>query len=191
MDDLLQSLPAVWLPLLVFVARVVDVALGTLRIIFVARGQKYLAPLLGFVEVFIWIVAVSQIMRGAHTMTAYLGYAAGFAVGNYVGMWIESRLAIGKLILRTILPGDISGLVKALRDAGFGVTRSAAEGGTGPVSIIFTAINRKDLPIVVGIIHQHFPKAFLTVEELRATEAGVFPHSNQPTFFGDYRTKRK
>jgi len=191
MDALLQSLPAVWLPVLVFFARVVDVSLGTLRIIFVSRGQKYLAPLLGFVEVFIWIVAVSQIMRGAHSMIAYLAYAAGFAAGNYVGMWIENRLAIGKIILRSILPGDSNGLVKALRDAGFGVTRSAAEGGAGPVSIIFTAINRKDLPVVTGIIHRHFPNAFLTIEELRATEAGIFPRSTQPSFFGDQRTKRK
>jgi uncharacterized protein YebE (UPF0316 family) len=149
MDALLQSLPAVWLPVLVFFARVIDVSLGTLRIIFVSRGQKYLAPLLGFVEVFIWIVAVSQIMRGAHTMVAYLAYAAGFATGNYAGMWIENRLAIGKLILRTFLPGDSNALVKALRDAGFGVTRSAAEGGTGPVSIVFTAINRKDRSYII------------------------------------------
>jgi uncharacterized protein YebE (UPF0316 family) len=170
---LLQSLPAVWLPVLVFFARVIDVSLGTLRIIFVSRGQKYLAPLLGFVEVFIWIVAVSQIMRGAHTMVAYLAYAAGFATGNYAGMWIENRLAIGKLILRTFLPGDSNALVKALRDAGFG------------------AINRKDLPVVTAIIHHHFPNAFLTIEELRATEAGIFPRSTQPSFLGDQRTKRK
>ena len=191
MDALLQSLPPVWLPVLVFFARVIDVSLGTLRIIFVSRGQKYLAPLLGFVEVFIWIVAVSQIMRGAHTMVAYLAYAAGFATGNYAGMWIENRLAIGKLILRSILPGDSNGLVNALRDAGFGVTRSAAEGGAGPVSILFTAINRKDLPVVTGIIHRHFPNAFLTIEELRATEAGIFPRSTQPSFLGDQRTKRR
>lgn len=191
MDEFLQNLPSIWLPLLVFIARVIDVTLGTLRIIFVARGQKYLAPLLGFVEVFIWIVAVSQIMRGAHTILAYFAYAAGFAAGNYAGMWIESRLAIGKLIIRTILPGDTSVLVKALHDAGFGVTRSIAEGSVGPVSIVFTAINRKDLSVVVEIIHHHFPKAFLTIEELRATEAGVFPQPVRQTFFADYRTKRK
>jgi uncharacterized protein YebE (UPF0316 family) len=191
MDALMQNLPAAFLPVMIFFARVIDVSLGTLRIIFISRGQKYLAPLLGFVEVFIWIVAVSQIMRGAHTLAAYLGYAAGFAVGNYVGMWIEARLAIGKLIIRSILPGDTTKLVKTLRDAGFGVTCSAAEGSTGPVSIIFTAINRKDLPLVVGIIHQFSPKAFLTVEELRVAEAGIFPRSSQPSFLGDQRTKRK
>ena len=86
----------VWLPLLIFLARVLDVSLGTLRIIFISRGKKYLAPALGFLEVFIWIVAVSQIMRGVQDWVSYLAYAAGFATGNYVGMWIENRLAIGR-----------------------------------------------------------------------------------------------
>jgi len=191
MDALLQSLPEVWLPVLIFFARVVDVTLGTMRIIFISRGLKNLAPLLGFVEVFVWIVAVSQIMRGAHGLAAYLGYAAGFATGNYVGMWIEGRLAIGKLIIRTFLPQDSGSLVKALRDAGYGVTSLAGEGSTGPVSVVFTVINRKDLPVVVGIIHHFFPKAFLTVEELQTAEAGVFPHSARNSFWSDFRIKRK
>jgi hypothetical protein len=80
------------LPLIVFLVRLTDVTLGTMRIIFVARGRKYLAPLLGFIEVFIWITVVSQIVRGAQNIVAYLAYAAGFAVGNYVGMIVEERL---------------------------------------------------------------------------------------------------
>ena len=191
MDALLQSLPEVWLPVLIFFARVVDVTLGTLRIIFISRGRKNLAPLLGFVEVFVWIVAVSQIMRGAHNLAAYLGYAAGFATGNYVGMWIEGRLAIGKLIVRTFLPQDTSDLVRVLHDAGFGVTRLEGEGSAGPVSVVFTVINRKDLPAVTGIIHRFFPKAFLTVEELQSAEEGVFPQPPRHTFWSDFRTKRK
>ena len=191
MDALLQSLPEVWLPVLIFFARVVDVTLGTLRIIFISRGRKNLAPLLGFVEVFVWIVAVSQIMRGAHNLAAYLGYAAGFATGNYVGMWIEGRLAIGKLIVRTFLPQDTSDLVRVLHDAGFGVTRLEGEGSAGPVSVVFTVINRKDLPAVTGIIHRSFPRAFLTVEELQSAEEGVFPQPTRPGFPFDFRSKRK
>jgi len=74
------------LPLLVFFARVVDVTLGTLRIIFTSRGKRHLAPLLGFVEVFIWVSVIAEITKGAHNIVAYLAYAGGFAVGNYVGM---------------------------------------------------------------------------------------------------------
>src|SRR5512138_2586238 len=99
------------LPLIVFLARIADVTVGTIRIIFVARGKKYLAPLLGFVEVFIWITVVAQIVGGAQNMVAYLAYAAGFAVGNYVGMIVEEKLAIGTLVIRVILPKEESALV--------------------------------------------------------------------------------
>ena len=94
------------LPLLVFFARVVDVTLGTLRIIFTSRGKKVLAPLLGFVEVFIWVSVIAQITRGANNIVAYLAYAAGFATGNYIGMLIENKLAIGMLVVRAIIPGQ-------------------------------------------------------------------------------------
>jgi len=164
-----------WLPLLIFFARVLDVSLGTLRIIFISRGKKYLAPALGFLEVFIWIVAVSQIMRGVQDWVSYLAYAAGFATGNYVGMWIENRLAIGTLIIRTILPNGADELVGRLRQAKYGVTSVQGQGSNGPVTLVYTIIKRKDMGAVVGIIHQLFPHAFLTVEELRSTAEGIFP----------------
>ena len=91
--------PWVILPFIIFAARVFDVTLGTMRIIFLSRGKKYLAPLLGFVEVLIWITVVSQIVGGAHNIVAYIAYAAGFAAGNYVGMVIEDKLAIGTLVV--------------------------------------------------------------------------------------------
>jgi uncharacterized protein YebE (UPF0316 family) len=100
----------VLLPFLVFSARVVDVTLGTLRIIFTSRGKKYLAPLLGFVEVFIWITVIAQITKGAHNIVAYLAYAGGFAVGNYIGMYIEDKLALGMLVVRVIVPEHIQEL---------------------------------------------------------------------------------
>ena len=164
------------LVLMIFFARVFDVTLGTLRIIFVARGQKYLAPLVGFIEVFIWIAAVSQVMRQANSdVFAYLGYAAGFAAGNYIGMWIEDKLAIGKLLLRTILSSGAAALTNNLQQAGYGVTTMQGEGATGPVTMVYTVIKRKDLPGVVSIIHQTHPKAFLTIEQLRSAEEGIFP----------------
>lgn len=164
------------LVLMIFFARVLDVTLGTLRIIFIARGQKYLAPLFGFIEVFIWIAAVSQVMRQANSdIFAYLGYASGFAAGNYIGMWIEDKLAIGTLVLRTILPNGASALTGNLQQAGYGVTTVQGEGATGPVTLVYTIIKRKDLSSVVDLIHQTHPKAFLTIEQLRSAEEGIFP----------------
>ncbi len=165
----------VFLPLLIFVARVVDVSLGTLRIIFTARGKRRLAPLLGFVEVFIWVAVISQMVRGVNHVVAYLAYAAGFAAGNYVGMWIENRLALGTLVLRIILAQSGDVLADALHQAGYGVTRVDGLGANGPVKLIYTIVRRKDLPAVLELVHQVTPKVFLSVEEVRSTEEGVFP----------------
>jgi len=166
------------LPLLVFFARVVDVTLGTIRIIFVSRGKKYLAPLLGFVEVFIWVAVIAQITRGAHNIVAYLAYASGFAAGNFIGMYIEDRLAIGTLVLRIIIPNDADTLIGLLRASGFGVTSVDAEGATGAVKLIYTIVMRRDLANVADIIHKTRPNAFFTIEELRSAQEGVFPRRN-------------
>jgi len=163
------------LPLIVFLARFLDVTLGTMRIIFLSRGRKILAPLLGFVEVFIWITVVSQIVGGVQNYVAYLSYAAGFAVGNYVGMVIEERLAIGTLVIRAILPKEGHSLVKRLRDEGYGVTHVDGHGATGAVVLVYTIVMRRELEQVVGIIQDTAPRAFFTVEELRSVRQGIFP----------------
>jgi uncharacterized protein YebE (UPF0316 family) len=175
------------LPSLVFLARVMDVSLGTLRIIFTSRGKRHVAPLLGFIEVFIWVSVIAEITRGTHNLVAYLAYAGGFATGNYVGMWIEERLAIGNLVIRAILPDERSGLINDLREAGYGVTSVDGQGARGPVKLIYTIVSRKDMPDVVKIIHTKYPRAFFTIEELRSLEQGIFPARQffpQSAFFG-------
>jgi len=174
----------VWvgLPALVFLARVTDVTLGTMRIIFTSRGKRHLAPLLGFIEVFIWISVISEITRGAHNVAAYLAYAGGFAAGTYIGMFIENKLAIGMLVVRAIVPNHVHELTKTLSENGYGVTRVDAHGSQGPVNLIYTIVQRKDLPGVAGIIHSAYPNAFFTVEEVRSAEHGVFPINPQGRF---------
>jgi len=177
----------VGLPLLVFFARVTDVTLGTIRIIFTSRGKKNIAPLLGFVEVFIWITVIAQITKGAHNIVAYLAYAGGFATGTYIGMYIENKLAIGMLVIRAIIPEHIKDLALKLQEKGYGVTSVDAQGSQGPVKLIYTIVMRKNLSEVANIIQQAYPNAFFTVEELRSVEHGVFPQStsyNQNTFWG-------
>jgi uncharacterized protein YebE (UPF0316 family) len=178
----------VLLPLLIFSARVVDVTLGTIRIIFTSRGQKYLAPLLGFVEVFIWITVIAQITKGAQNIAAYLAYAGGFAVGNYVGMYVEDKLALGMLVVRAIVPEHIQELTERLHEGGYGVTSVNAHGSLGPVKLVYTIVKRKDLSEVADIIQGAYPSAFFTVEELRSAERGVFPASyssfSRNAFFG-------
>ena len=163
------------LPLLIFTARIFDVSIGTLRIIFVSKGKKLVAPILGFFEVLIWIIAISKIMQHTNNFACYIGYAAGFATGNYIGMVIEEKLALGVVIIRIITGQYASGLIQKLKDEGHGVTSVEADGESHKVHIIFTILNRKDLKRAVSTIREHNPKAFYTVEDVRDVNEGVLP----------------
>jgi uncharacterized protein YebE (UPF0316 family) len=171
--SIFSALPV--LPLLVFLAEMCVVTLGTIRIIFVARGMKILAPVLGFFEVIIWLFAIGQIMQNLSNIGCYVAFAAGFTAGNYFGVLIEKKLAIGTVVVRTITHRNPRILIESLQAAGFGVTSMDAEGGTGPVKIVFTVVRRKELERVVTIIKQFDAKAFHSVDELQAAAEGIFP----------------
>jgi uncharacterized protein YebE (UPF0316 family) len=163
------------LPLIIFCARIFDVSLGTLRIIFLSRGRRTLAPIFGFFEVLIWIIIIAQIVRSVTNIVGFLAYAAGFAAGNYIGMLIEEKLAIGMLSVRAIMVKSGEQLVQQLHEAGYGATSLQAEGAMGHVTMVYTIIKRKDLGRVVGIIKSLNPKAFFSVEEIRLANEGIFP----------------
>lgn len=177
------------IPLLIFCARIVDVSLGTIRIIYVSRGMKYLAPVFGFFEILIWLLAIGQIMQNLTNIVYYIAYASGFTMGSFVGIIIESRLAVGKVVLRIITQRDATKLIAFLREEGYGVTVVDAEGATGNVKIIFTVINRKNLEAVVGAVQEFNPRAFFSVEDVRLAREGIFPP--QKDYLSFLRTKRK
>lgn len=181
----------VLIPLMIFFARVADVTIGTIRIVFVARGMKAIAPMLGFVEVLIWIVAMSQIMKYANNWPSFLAWAGGFAVGNYIGLWIEERLAIGNLVIRIITARPATELIEALRQAGFGVTSIDANGSSGEVAVIFTLVKRRDVKTAVEIVKTYNPKAFYTIEDVRFTSDNVFgpTKANKRSLFGNLSTR--
>lgn len=163
------------IPLLIFVAEVCVVTLGTLRIIFVARGQKILAPVLGFFESFIWLVAISQIMRDHSDWSSFIAFGLGFALGNYLGICVEKRLALGMAIVRIITHRDPGELIARLRGANFGVTSVEGRGASGKVQIVMTVVKRRQLPEIATLIETHHPSAFFSVDELQATSDGIFP----------------
>jgi len=163
------------LPLLIFFARVLDVSLQTLRIIFVSRGLKYLAPVVGFFEVIIWLLAIRVIMQNLNNWACYIAYGAGFAMGNFIGIFIEKRLAIGNSIIRIITNKDATPLIKHLRSDGYGVTSIEAEGSEGSVHVIYIIIKRCDLETIGEVIKDFNPNAFYTVEDVRLVMKGIFP----------------
>ncbi|MDA3910990.1 MAG: DUF2179 domain-containing protein [Bacteroidales bacterium] len=157
----------VLIPLFIFVARIFDVSIGTLRIILVNRGYKTLAPILGFVEVFIWVIAISKIMENLDNWINYIFYAAGFATGNFVGMYIEEKLAIGKVGVRIVTKRGADKLIKSIADNGFGITYIDAQGKYGDVHVIYSTCKRKRLHQLLALVHEYNPKAFYTIEDIR------------------------
>jgi len=163
------------LPLLIFFTRILDVSLGTLRIIFVSKGNKRIAPLLGFVEVFIWILAISRIMQNLDNPLNYFAYAAGFATGNYIGMLIEEKLALGVMNIRIITQQNADVLIHQLQEHGFGTTSVNAKGRMENVHIIYTIVQRTNINKVIKLIQEYNPHAFYSIEDIRFVSKELFP----------------
>jgi uncharacterized protein YebE (UPF0316 family) len=163
------------LSLSIFLAEVCVVTLSTLRIIFIARGRKVLAPVIGFFEVALWLFAIGQVMQNLSDPGCTLGFAAGFTLGNFLGICIEGRLALGTLVVRVITPHDAAPLVGGLREAGYGVTSQEGRGAAGPVRVVLTVVPRKELGKVTAIVKGFDPHAFYSVEDVQAAARGVFP----------------
>jgi uncharacterized protein YebE (UPF0316 family) len=177
----------------IFLAELFVVTLGTMRIIFVSKGQKALAPLLGFFEISLWLFAIGQIMQNLGDPACYLAFAGGFCTGNYLGILIEEKLAIGTLVVRVITHRESAPLIEGLKSAGYGVTSIGASGTTGPVQIVFTVVRRKELEDVLAIVKEFDPKAFCSVDDLQSSAEGVFPAARQrssPGFVGALRPLR-
>lgn len=162
------------LPLLIFLSRILDQSIGTMRLIFASKGFRNIAPVLGFFEVIIWLLAVTQVMQHLYNPLNYIAYGGGFAMGNYIGILLEEKISIGNVLIRIIPKKDTSKLIQHLRDEGFGVTVVDAEGGMGKVKIVFSIIKRKSASRVVSIINQYNPNAFYTIEEIKAVKEGFF-----------------
>jgi uncharacterized protein YebE (UPF0316 family) len=167
------------LPVLVFFAETCVVTLSTVRTIFVARGWKSLAPFLGFFEVSIWLFAIAQVMQNLTSPACYIAFAGGFSLGNFLGVLIEQKLALGNVVVHITIREKASELIKSLKQAGYGVTALDAQGATGPVQVIFTVIKRKQLPAVVTIIKGFDSKAFYSVNDLKSAAEGIFPRSRR------------
>jgi uncharacterized protein YebE (UPF0316 family) len=176
-----QFFSLVIIPLLIFFARVIDVTFGTLRIIFISRGMKLLAPIVGFFEIFIWLLAIGQIFQDSGSFINMLAYAGGFAVGNYVGIVVEERMAMGFNIVQIITQQDATDLISALNSKGFGVTAVDGYGKRGAVKLIYLVLKRKDIEAAVKMVQHFNPNAFYTIKDVRSTKGGVIPDLYQET----------
>jgi uncharacterized protein YebE (UPF0316 family) len=162
------------LPLLIFLARIFDVSINTVRIIYVLGGRKFTSTLLGFFESFIWLMAIRQIFEHLDNWICYIAYPAGFAAGIFVGMIIEEKIAYGKVIVRIITRKDVNALLQYLNKEYFRYTYVKAEGPDGHENLVFTVLQREKLEALLQTLKDILPTAFYTVEKVnRAAESGA------------------
>lgn len=173
MQDFLQT-QIFWGALLIFAARVLNNALDTLRVLFVMRGQRLLAWLSGFFVSLIYVLLLTSVLANLNKPIYIIAYAAGFATGSVVGMWLEERLAVGYKHIQIISPGNGAILASLLRDAGFGVTEIPARGRDGAVSLLAVNARRKESGEVEAIVRQVDPQAFVTEEDIRPVRRGIW-----------------
>lgn len=182
-EDTIWIYSYIILPILIFLARLTDVSLSTLRIVLVTMGKRNIAPLIGFVEAFIWLLAIGQIMQNLTNIMSYLAYAGGFAMGTFLGMWIEQRLALGMVMVRIITGKEANDLVEKLKDTHYRFTHIQAEGKYGDVGVVFSIVKRKNLPKFLHLINTHNPNAFYTIENIRhVQDTDQIPTSDSGTF---------
>lgn len=162
------------LPLLIFLSRLADVTLATMRHIFISKGLKKIVPILGFFEVLIWLIAIRQVFSNLNNVACFIGWAAGFSAGTYLGMFIEERLALGTQVFRIITNENTSALLEAFKERHHGITLIDGQGAMGPVKVIFTVVKRVNKQEVIDLIHQHTPHAFYSIEDVRSSSQGVF-----------------
>lgn len=165
----------VLLPLLIFVARIIDVTIGTIRIVMVSKGQKFWAPLLGFFEMLVWLIAISRIFENLDNWVCYFAFAAGFGMGNFIGLRIEEKLAMGIVKIQIITNTSAIKLINNLKTAGFGITHHNAKGATEEVSIIYSIIKRTQLSTIIDTIKATNPNAFYSIEDVKSVSRGIYP----------------
>jgi uncharacterized protein YebE (UPF0316 family) len=184
------------LPLLIFLARIGDVSMETIRVIYISRGIKYLAPIIAFFEIIIWLLAMEVVMSDLSNIANFFAFAFGFATGTYVGLVIEEKLSIGMVIMRIVTTEESNEEIAAFLEAeNFGVTSLDAKGSRGSVKMILSLVNRADVPRITRHIQTTNPAAFFSIEDVRYVNQGVFrpkkPNAITGLFHAFIRPRKK
>lgn len=163
----------------IFCSRVADVSLGTLRSVLAAKGHRKIVPFIGFFEVIVWLFAVSQILKNLTNIWGYLAWAGGYAVGIYVGLLLEEKLAIGNQVIRIITQQKSEEFLRTLKERGIGYTVLDGQGARGPVNLIFTIVKRKEVSGIIELLQGHQPNAFYSVEDVKSASSTGYTGAKQ------------
>jgi len=159
---------------LIFALRVTDMSLDTLRVLFVMRGRKGPAWVLGFFQALVFILAISSVLQNLDNPLNIIGYAAGFATGNVLGMLIEERIAIGHVQVSIVSPRRGAAIAERMREEGYAITEIPARGRDGMVTMLTCSVFRRYVGRVHQVVEEIDPEAFITAEDVRPVRRGFW-----------------
>ena len=173
--DFLMNLEGPLLYTIIFFAKIIEVSISTIRVVFIGKGERVKGAILGFVEIMIWLVVVSSVLNNiTEDPIKMLIYAAAFSLGNYLGVTIESKIAVGLASIQVVVnekSGDI--LADILREQGYGVTIIEGKGKNESIkNLLFIQLKRKKIPEAVKLVKQHNPEAYITVNDIKSMVGG-------------------
>jgi uncharacterized protein YebE (UPF0316 family) len=150
---------------------------------FMMNGKKNVAPILGFFEALIWLLAIGQIFQNIDNPVSYIAYAGGFGMGTYVGMRFDEKLALGRVLVRVITPKPLPELIEYMKERDYRFTSVGAEGRYGKVNLLFTVMKRDSLQTFVDKVKSIDEKAFYTIESVkRISEDDLNVMEDKPRF---------
>jgi uncharacterized protein YebE (UPF0316 family) len=158
--------------LFIFGLCLIQVSIGAMRTIIMLRGKHIWAAMLGFVEVSLWLMAASQVIGHLDTIWNVLGYSGGYVMGTLLGMWLESRLALGHVNIYIVSLTRGLEIAQKIRQAGYGATQLSAEGLSGPVQLIGVVAARKQVADILRLVNEVDATSFVTVQEARQVIQG-------------------
>lgn len=173
--DFLMNLQGPLLYIIIFFAKIIEVSFSTIRLVYINKGERVKGAILGFVEIMIWLVVVSSVLNNiTEDPIKVFIYAAAFSLGNYLGVTIESKIAVGLASIQVVVDkkdGEI--LADALRDQGYGVTIIEGKGKSESIkNLLFIQLKRKKIPAAIKLIKEYNPEAYITINDIKTMLGG-------------------
>lgn len=169
----LTSVP-LWEIALIFFAKVIEVSISTLRIIYINKGYRKLGSILSLIEIFLWVFIASRVIIGVQEAPLKgIIYGLGFATGVYLGSILESYLAVGKIYIQAIIMREEANkVVSVLREAGYGVTVVSAQGKIKSRKVLMIFASRKNKDKIIDLILKLDDDALITANEISMVKGG-------------------
>lgn len=171
--DFITSVP-LWEVALILFAKIIEVTISTLRIIYINKGFRKLGTLLSLIEILLFVFIASIVITGIQeTPMKGIIYSIGFATGVYLGSLLENKLAVGKIYIQAIIMREeASKVIKSLRDAGYGVTVVAAQGKLKSRKVLMIFTSRKNTESIIALINKLDDDALIVANEVSMVKGG-------------------